>query len=284
MTEVSKNRGIASLILCSLMWSSGGLFIKLIDWHPMVICGLRGLIAAAIIYIALLRLGQGQPVIDRRSLCSAFFLGLTCNLFVISNKMTTAANAIMLQSTSPIFVILFTAIFKKEKPSRRDFTTAVLVLLGILLFFFDQLTFAGLLGNLIALASGMLLAAAFIFTCEAKNVYESMSGVVLGHFFSFLLSIPFLFIYPIQPTSQSVGAIIMLGVIQLGIPYVLFSVGTAVCSPLAVSLLGMLEPIFNPIWVALFIHEIPGPLAFCGSVIVIITLSCWCILNAKSDI
>ena len=283
MMEITKKQGMISLVFCSLMWSTGGLFIKLIDWHPMAICGLRGLIAAFILYMALIRLGHKLPKMDRRSLYSAFFLGVTCNLFVIANKMTTAANAIMLQSTSPIFVIVFTALFKKEKPSRRDLITSILVLSGIMLFFFDQITFTGLLGNLISLCAGMLIAVAFIFTCEAKNVYESTSGVLLGHFFSFLLSIPFLFLYPIEFTARSVGAIFILGIIQLGIPYVLFSVGTAVCSPLAVSLLGMLEPIFNPIWVAIFIHEIPGPLALCGSVIVIITLSCWCIANSRSE-
>ena len=283
MTTVTKRQGMISLVFCSFMWSTGGLFIKLVNWHPMAICGIRGLIASIIIYMALLRLGHKMPLMDKRSLCSAFFLGITCNLFVIANKMTTAANAIMLQSTSPIFVILFSAVFKRNFPSKRDFTTSMLVLFGIMLFFFDQLTFTGLLGNLVALASGMLLAAAYIFTCEAKNVYESMSGVVLGHLFSFLLSIPFLFIYPIDYSSQSVTAILILGIVQLGIPYVLFSIGTAVCSPLAVSLLSMLEPMFNPVWVALFLHEIPGPLALCGSVIVIITLSCWCISGSKSE-
>jgi len=208
---------------------------------------------------------------------------MTCTLFVIANKLTTAANTIMLQSTNPIFVILFSAVFKNEKPSRRDLITSVMVLFGITLFFFDQLSFSGLLGNIIAVFSGVCFAAAFIFTCEAKNLHETMSGVLLGHLFSFVLSIPFLFIYPIVPTKESIGAILILGIFQLGLPYVLFSAGAAVCSPLAVSLLSMLEPIFNPVWVAIFLHEIPGPLALCGSAIVLATLTVWGILNSKPE-
>ena len=283
MDNISVKKGNLSLVFCSLLWSTGGLFIKLIDWHPMVICGIRGAIAAAVIYLVLTKLGYKGLAIDKRCLFSAFFLGITCTLFVISNKMTTAANAIMLQSANPIFVIAFGAIFKKEKTSRRDIITAALVLFGVALFFFEQLSFSGLVGNMVALLSAVTIASAFMFTCEAKNLHESISGVVLGHAFSAVLSLPFFFIYPPSFSIQSVGAILFLGVFQLGIAYALFAVGASVCTPLAVSLLGMLEPVFNPIWVAIFLHEIPGTTALIGSVIVMATLTCWCILNSKTE-
>lgn len=92
---------------------------------------------------------------------------------------------------------------------------------------------------------------------------------------------PFLFLEPPVFTPVSVGAILFLGVFQLGIPYVLFSYAARVCPPLAISLIGMLEPIFSPIWVAIFVGEIPGPLALTGGVIVIITLCLWCACNAR---
>ena len=108
-----------------------------------------------------------------------------------------------------------------------------------------------------------------------------MSGVLFGHLFSMLIGLPFVFVFPPQFSWPSVGAVLFLGVFQLGIPYALFAVGARHCPPIAVSLICMLEPIFNPVWVALFLHEVPGLPAIAGGVIVIATLAFWCVDNAK---
>lgn len=108
-----------------------------------------------------------------------------------------------------------------------------------------------------------------------------MSGVLLGHLCSMLLGLPFVLLFPPQLSWGPVGAILFLGVFQLGIPYALFAVGTRYCPPLAVSLISMLEPIFNPVWVALVLHEIPGLAAIAGGVTVIATLAFWCVDSAR---
>lgn len=280
---VSKKTGMLALVICSLLWSSGGLFIKLVNWHPMVIAGVRGAIATAIIYIAVLKICGSRPTINRQTLSAGLFFGLTCTLFVLSNKMTTAANTIMLQSTNPVFIILFSFLFQHKKTSKRDILTAFLVLCGITLFFLDNLSPGKLTGNMLALLSGITMASAFMLACSATSLTDTMSGVMLGHLFCAVIGLPFLFIAPPELTASSVGAILFLGVFQLGVPYVLLSIGASSCSPLTVSLLGMLEPILNPVWVALFLHEIPGTRALFGSVIVICTLCWWCISGAKES-
>lgn len=273
--------GILYLAVCSFLWSTGGLFIKLIDWNPMVIGGLRSLIAAAVIWLALCHSKTPKPIVNRQTLATAVLLGGTCCLFVIANKLTTAANAIVLQSANPIFVLLFFALVRHQRITKRDYTVVGVVLLGVILFFLDELSPGSMLGNLLALASAVLIAGAFIFASESKTLHETMSGVLLGHLFNGLFGLCFVPFFPPVFTGQSVLCILFLGVFQLGIPYVLFSYGANLCPPLAISLLGMLEPIFSPLWVALFLHELPGPLALTGGVLVMVTLALWCVANAR---
>lgn len=281
MLDASQKKGVLSLVICACLWSTGGLFIKLVSWHAMVIGGFRSAIAAGVLWIVLCKSGYPRPIINRQTLLTGFFLGTTCSLFVAANKLTTAANAIVLQSANPIFVLLFCALFKHERITKRDATVVAMVMGGVALFFFDELSPGGILGNVLALLSAVMLASVFVFACGSGSLHESMSGVLFGHLFSMLIGLPFVFAFPPQLSWLSVGAILFLGVFQLGIPYALFAVGTRHCPPIAVSLICMLEPIFNPVWVALFLYEIPGLPAIAGGVIVIATLAFWCVDNAK---
>ena len=278
---MTRNKGILYLALCAALWSTAGVFIKLIDWNSLVIGGFRSAIAAAVLWIVLWRRGAPRPVWNRSTLLTGLCLGGTTALFVMANKLTTAANAIVLQSANPVFVLLFCAMGRGQRITRRDLTVVAVVMLGVILFFVDDLSPGGLLGNTVALLSAVLLAAAFLFASSAASLHETMSGVLIGHLFSALIGAPFLFLEPPVFTPVSVGAILFLGVFQLGIPYVLFSYAARVCPPLAISLIGMLEPIFSPIWVAIFVGEIPVPLALAGGGIVIITLCLWCACNAR---
>ena len=278
---MTRNKGILYLALCAALWSTAGVFIKLIDWNSLVIGGFRSAIAAAVLWIVLWRRGTPRPVWNRSTLLTGLCLGGTTALFVMANKLTTAANAIVLQSANPVFVLLFCAMGRGQRITRRDLTVVAVVMLGVVLFFVDDLSPGGLLGNTVALLSAVLLAAAFLFASSAASLHETMSGVLIGHLLSALIGVPFLFLEPPVFTPVSVGAILFLGVFQLGIPYVLFSYAARVCPPLAISLIGMLEPIFSPICVAIFVGEIPGPLALTGGVIVIITLCLWCACNAR---
>ncbi|MDF3006111.1 MAG: family transporter [Oscillospiraceae bacterium] len=284
MSISSQKKGILSLVVCACLWSTGGLFIKLISWNAMVLGGFRSAIAAGVLWVVLCKSGNPRPVINRHTLLTGFFLGSTCSLFVAANKLTTAANAIVLQSANPVFVLLFCALLKHERITKRDATVVAIVMGGVALFFLDELSPGGILGNILALLSAVMLASAFVFACGSGSLHEGMSGVLFGHLFSALVGLPFVFIFPPQLSWTSVGSILFLGLFQLGIPYALFAVGTRYCPPIAVSLICMLEPIFNPVWVALFLHEIPGLPAIVGGVIVIVTLALWCVDNSKKQV
>ena len=202
---MTRNKGILYLALCAALWSTAGVFIKLIDWNSLVIGGFRSAIAAAVLWIVLWRRGTPRPVWNRSTLLTGLCLGGTTALFVMANKLTTAANAIVLQSANPVFVLLFCAMGRGQRITRRDLTVVAVVMLGVVLFFVDDLSPGGLLGNTVALLSAVLLAAAFLFASSAASLHETMSGVLIGHLLSALIGVPFLFLEPPVFTPVSVG-------------------------------------------------------------------------------
>ena len=282
--QSSQGKGLFYVLVCGLLWSTAGVLIKLLPWNALVIAGLRSTLAAAVLYAdLLLRQKKAKPVISRSTLTAGFFLGATMLLFVTANKLTTTANAIVLQSTATVFVVLYSALFLGERPSRRDLTAVFLVLGGIVLFFLDQLSPTGLIGNCLGLLSAVTFAGVFLTSSGAADEHASTSGLILGQLFCAAVSVPFFFLYPPEMTSVRIGTILFLGIFQLGLAYVLFARGSQLCPPIAMALASMVEPIFSPIWVALFVREIPGPLALFGGGIVLISLTVWSILNARDS-
>lgn len=277
-----QTRGIIYIIVCGLLWSTGGLFIKMISWNSLVIASLRSLIAAVVLYIDMAFIMKTPKIIiNRQTLANGFFLGSTMVLFVAANKLTTAANAIVLQSVSTILIIIYSALILKKTLPLYEKIVAVVGIFGTVMFFFDQLTYNGMLGNIIALVSAFTFAGVFITSSKAKDKQTSNSGLILGQLCAFIVGFPFLFIYPPNLELISVSAIIFLGVFQLGVAYSLFGRGTRLCPPVKSAIGAMIEPICSPIWVALFANEVPGPMALVGGVLVISSLTVWGVLNAK---
>ena len=158
------------------------------------------------------------------------------------------------------------------------------VMVGITLFFLDQLTPGGLLGNLLALLSGLTMALMYTASGRLPDDSSSMSALVVGHLGAALAGLPFLLLSPPAITPLSVASILILGVFQLGIPYILYAIAVRRCSPLSCSLIGMIEPLFNPVWVFLVVGEAPGFFAFIGGIIVLATVTLWSISNAKQAV
>ena len=146
-----KSRGAIQMLACAFLWSTAGVMIKYIPWNAMAIAGVRALVAAATVRIYLC-VSKTPLRITSRTWKVAVAMGLTCLLFVIANKRTTAANAIVLQFTAPVFLLLFSAVFQKKHFRRADILAVVLTLGGIALFFFDELDGGGMLGNIAQLA------------------------------------------------------------------------------------------------------------------------------------
>jgi drug/metabolite transporter (DMT)-like permease len=241
----------------------GGLLIKNVDSNPLAISGMRSIIAAVVILIAL---GKPKFTWSFAQIASAVAYTATVILFVSANKMTTAANAILLQSTAPIYVALLSAWVLKEKAMLLDWITIVTVFGGMALFFFEKLDTRGMVGNVMAVASGITFALFNIFMRLQKDG-SPVESVLLGNILAAAVGIPFL--SGSLPSLSGWVSLIILGVAQLGLSYIFYSEAIKHSTALEAILILMIEPILSPVWVFLFMGEIPGRLPMMGGAIVI---------------
>ena len=280
-----KTKAMLLMIVCAVLWSTAGIFIKLINWNPFIISGLRGLISAGV--LAVYMKSQGIHIkVRKNSIMAAIGLGGSATLFTVANKLTTAANAIVLQFTNPVFILIIFAVFFGRKLKRYDIITVIVIMAGIALFFFDQLTPGRLAGNLLGIGAGILLAVMYVFTGESGEDDDlRMTGVLFAHLLCFVIGIPFMVIYtPEAVTMTEILAILALGIFQLGLAYVLYCIASKDCKPLACSLIGALEPLLNPVWVFIFDGEAPGIFALTGGAVVIATICIWCVLDSRNEV
>ncbi len=272
-------KALLQMIICSVLWSIAGIFIKLIDLNPMVIAGFRSTFAAITISL-FLKLSKRKIYINKRIALSALVMCLSFIGFITANKLTTSANAIVLQYTQPVFIVAISIIFLKKKFSKVDIATIMITLFGIILFFLDSMDFGGFLGNVISVVSGLFLAILFVMMGEF-NETDRMNTILFGHVFTAVIGLPFIFTYLGALSFTNVGMIAILGVFQIGIPYILFAVAVGKCSPLTCSLVGVIEPILNPLWVALFYGEMPGTVSLIGCFVVLVTVTVWCVYKNR---
>ena len=276
-----ENKAIAEMLACAALWSIAGIFIKLIPWNAFAVASMRSLVAGTVIAIYMaLRHYRFTP--SRRALIAGLLEGGVYLCFVCANKLTTAANAIVLQFTSPVFIVLYSALFFGEKIKKSDLTVVLFTLVGIALFFFDQLQGGYILGNCVAILAGMIMAGMFMAIGKLQGE-ERFSAVLIGQIFAFLVGLPFCLFGKLTLSSTAVLSVLVLGVFQLGISYILYAKSADYCPPLACCLLGALEPLLNPVWVFLFNGERPGLFALIGAVIVVGAITIWCIYKAKAE-
>ena len=268
------------MLLCAALWSTAGVLFKLIPWNGFAVAGMRSLIAGITIYISMRLLGF-HYVFNRRTLIAGFFSGCTYLCFTVANKLTTSANAIVLQFTSPIFIIIYSALFFGRKPRKQDVAVVLATLLGISLFFFDKLEPGYMLGNFVAIAAGMFMAGMYVAVGEIEEE-ERFSGIVNGQALTFLAGLPFVILTKPAFTPTAVAALLFLGIFQLGLSYVLYVKASKYCPPLACCLLGAIEPLLNPVWVFLFNGEKPGIFALIGAVIVISSITIWSVFGQET--
>lgn len=261
------------MLTCAALWSIAGIFIKLIPWSSFAISCIRSFIAGMTLLVYML-IKRYKLIINRRTVCGGLLLGTLCTVFVAANKLTTAANAIVLQFTSPLFIVIFSAIFLKQKIRRNDLIAVLCTMAGISLFFFDQLESGYIAGNLLAILAGALLGGMFMVVGNSKGE-ERFSGLFIGHMVGFLIGLPLMLSSKPELAPLPVLYILILGVFQLGIPYVLYGRASEHCPPLACCLLGAVEPLLNPVWVFIFDGERPGIYALIGGIIVIAAVTLW---------
>ena len=260
-------KAILFLLLSAILWSSGGLFIKLISWNPVAIAGVRGFISMVVLLVYVRR---PRFTWSAAQIGGAIAFALTVTLFVVATKLTTAANAVLLQYTAPVYVAFLGAWFLGEHTRWFDWFTIVLVMGGMALFFLDTLTPGSLLGNVCAILSGIGFAFFVLFMRRQKNE-SPIETVILGNFFTGLIGIPFMF--ESMPGPFSWLGLVFLGVVQLGFSYALYSEAIRHVSALEAILIPGIEPILNPVWVFLMLGERPGKWALVGGFVVLISVT-----------
>lgn len=248
----------------AFIFSFGGVIIKLLPWQGLSVNCARNF-GALIITAVFMLITHRKPKFNLTTLLGGLAMTFTCTAFCISTKLTTAANAILLQYTSPVFVILFMWLFMKKKPQKRDLIMCVAVFLGIGFFFFESVSGGGLIGNLLALASAVTYALVFMSSSFKKG--DSMTCFLIGEALSTVICAPYLMRETnFEPTTIAYAVALCF---ILGGGYVFLALALGRVSPVKANLIGTIEPVCNPMWVALIYGEHMSKMAIVGFVIVI---------------
>jgi drug/metabolite transporter, DME family len=265
-------KGLILISLTAFLWSSSGLFIKILSLDAFQILFYRSSIAALTIFVVSM-IRKKKLVFEKdliSNLCAISF-ALILILFVTSNKLTTAANAIFLQFTAPLFLLFLEPVFLKTKFSKKSLITIIICIVGMVLFFFGKLEAGNILGNIIAILSGLSFAFFSLFLKWKKQIHQNpntINNIIVGNILVALFCIPFVYDkLTINVTEASI--LIYMGVIQIGISYIIFNEGIKYVSATESMIIAMLEAIFNPIWVFLGVGEKPSVYAVAGGVIIL---------------
>ncbi len=271
MTEETtrlRNKGILFSVIAALLWSTGGLFVKILPQDAFTILFYRSFYTIVFFVIVL----RGKLLkINKHSLLSAALYAPLMLCFVTSTKLTTAANAIFLQSTGVAYVLLLEPIFLKTKLLKIDILTVAFSFIGMLLFLIDGFDFSATNpGIYIAMLSG--LASAGVMLSQKKNAAEyRTSGIVLGNIFVVLITLPSFVSHPYPSFNENL-IFMFLGFVQLGVGFLLFVLGQKYIPAVESAMISLLEPVFNPIWVMIGYGEIPGVLPLIGGLIIVLSL------------
>lgn len=250
----------------AVLWSTGGLFIKLAPMPALAVAGGRSLIAG-VFYLLVLR----PNLRTARWSTAAAYAGCIVT-FVAATKLTTAANAIFLQYTGPAYVLVLSPFLLEEPFRPLDAVCVLLSLLGMSLFFVGKVEAGQLTGNLLAIASGVFFALTIVLLRrEAKTgTGDTIASTTLGNLIAAAATAYWAVrAAPEIGSLQGIGVLLYLGVVQLGLAYLLFSRGVRKVPAAEASLISMLEPVLNPVWVLIGFGERPGPWAVAGGAIVI---------------
>ena len=268
------------VVIAVLLWSTGGLFIKWSTLSAAALSGVRALFAAATVMLLTRREGFRFNLV---TLIAAVFYAALLYLFVRATMLTSAANAIFLQYTAPVYILLAEPFFYKEKYRGRDFLVVACCIVGMSLFFVGQLRPQDVEGNLTALGSGLCFAIFYLLLRHprAREVNRA-SSVIYGNLLLGLVTLPAIIEGAQHFSAQNVAIAAYLGIVQLGIAYTLLTLGVARgVKSLDAGIIGYIEPVLNPVWVFLFLGERPSNWALLGGAIIITAVALHTIQGRK---
>ena len=268
------------VIAAAVLWSTGGLFIKWTSLSGLELSFGRSLLAA--ITVAIFTRHEGFGLNKVTALASVLYAALLL-LFVLATKETTAANAIFLQYTAPVYLLILEPLIYKENFRRRDLIVVTVCVIGMSLFFVGKLRPQDVTGNLLALASGFCFACYFLLLRHSKSrSVNRASSVIYGNLLLVLFAAPAGLKALPQMNLHDGLSVLYLGVVQIGLAYTLFTVAMARgVRSLDAGIVGYVEPVLNPIWVFLVLGERPTQWALIGGAIIVIAVVCHTLMEAK---
>jgi len=268
-------KGLIYISFSALLWSSGGLFIKVITLDAYQISFYRsGIAAVTILIICLYKKVNLKFEFDIISILCSLTFAFILILFVLATKLTTAANAIFLQFTAPIYLLLLEPVFLKTKFEKRNLIALVFCFAGMTLFFFGRLDMSNIQGNLLAIGSGICFALFSLFLKWKKQIHKTESTIIYiitGNILVCIFCLPLIYDKLMIESDQLIYLLFM-GVFQIGISYIIFNEGIKYISATESMIIAMLEAILNPIWVFLGVGEIPSVYSIAGSLIILMAI------------
>ena len=261
-------KGILAVLAAALLWSTGGLFIKLVTFDAIQISFFRSFFAA-IVFIALFK--KNIFYANGFTFINALMYSAILILFVIATKTTTAANAIFLQYTAPIYVLIFEPIINKTHYEKINIITILICFTGMILFFMGKFSPGYVTGNILALLSGVAYAAFLLGMRKNKKEYQ-FSSIFYGNIIVSLICVSSIF-HLSNITTANLMMVTFLGIFQIGIAYAIFSYGLKRVLAIEASLISMIEPTLNPVWVFIGYGEVPSIMAIIGGIIIIAAIS-----------
>jgi DME family drug/metabolite transporter len=271
---------ILLVVAAALLWSTGGLFIKWTQLSAFELSFGRSLLAAITVAIFTRREGFG---LNALTILTSLLYAALLLLFVMATKLTTAANAIFLQYTAPIYVLLLEPIFYKEKFKATDLITVLACIAGMSLFFVGKLRPQDVEGNITALCSGLCFAFYVLLLRHPHTQrVNRASSVIYGNLLLVLITAPAGLAALSKLSWQDAVSVSYLGVIQIGVAYTLFTLGMARgVRSLDAGIVGYIEPVLNPVWVFIFLGERPSAWAILGGAIIITAVITHTFLGAR---
>ena len=270
----------AILITCivALMWSLAGLNVKMIHWSGYAIAESRSFLAALLLTPMVLRSGNKKitSYVIGGAVCYAAFN----YCFIVSTKLTTSANAIMLQYTAPIYVALLSWVFLKERIRKADLISMAFVFFGMVLFFMDEAGGGSTAGNIVAVFNGITFAGISIFLRLQKDGNPVMS-MYLGNIIAAVIGIPFVVRLGL-PNGNSLFFLLIAGILS-ALTFTLDAKASTKLTALEAVLLPIIDPVMNPVWVFLTLGERPGALSLIGAAVVLTAVTVRVLIDIRSS-
>ena len=273
------NRGPIYVVLCGVLFSIGGLCMKVVPWNALSINCFRCLVSGLTIYIYA-RILHHRIRFNKHILIASIAMFLTTTIYAMAVKLTTAGAAIVIQFTVPIWTMLFGLILFHKKPRAGDIIASLVVFAGIAICFYEGLAAGRTSGNLLALLSGITYSGVFM-----SNSFEDsdpLSSSVIAQLSTFVIELPWLLKADFSALNAvSWLSLLALGLFQLGLGYIFLSIGLKTTAPVTACLLTGVEPVLNPIWVALFYNEPITFLFALGGIIVLVSVTVYQLWDMK---